>query len=96
MVRAPTHVQGIQQLPLVGRSYYKSSRAKPGTQHHPSRGCETMAAAPGSVTVQCPCGEEIDIQVIVNINDDEDGRQYLDLTPDMSDMWAHSFTHDEK
>lgn len=46
------------------------------------------------MTVECPCGAEIDVPLNPSIEDGEDDRQYIVIDPDMADLWAHNFTHD--
>jgi hypothetical protein len=49
-----------------------------------------------TVTVGCPeCGEEITVPVAVGMPVDEAGVQRMTLEPDLSDLWAHAWTHTE-
>lgn len=47
-----------------------------------------------TTTIQCPCGTEIDVPLNLALEENEDGRQCITMDPDLSDLWAHSFTHD--
>lgn len=48
----------------------------------------------GTVVMACPeCPAEIPITVTGVLTTDDEGRQYLRCDPDMSDLWAHSWTH---
>lgn len=46
------------------------------------------------IHVECPCGEVVPVGVTAELGVREDGRQTVNLTSDMTDVWAHSFTHD--
>jgi hypothetical protein len=46
------------------------------------------------MSIECPCGAEIDVPLNPAIEDGDDGRQYITIDPDMADLWAHNFTHD--
>ena len=46
-----------------------------------------------STAVACPaCGEVIDVPIRVTIHDG----QFIKCDPDLADVWAHSWTHDER
>jgi hypothetical protein len=49
------------------------------------------------VVIGCPvCDVEIPIPVTFELSEpDEEGAQYLNFEPDMADLWAHSWTHQE-
>lgn len=48
-------------------------------------------------TVQCPnCPEQIDITISVSIDDDGHGGQVFNCEPDLTDVWAHHWTHEEQ
>lgn len=51
-----------------------------------------MSFAEGKVA--CPCGEVVPVPVLAIMDRDEEGRQSLRTTADMSELWAHSFKHD--
>lgn len=46
------------------------------------------------VHVECPeCHDTIPVVIDVRIDRVHDGSQEMFLTPDMTDLWAHAFTH---
>lgn len=45
--------------------------------------------------VSCPCGEELPIPIHCELFTNEEGQQELAVKPDMTDMWAHYFTHEK-
>lgn len=51
----------------------------------------------GSVWTTCPeCDASIEIEVnctVVDPDETDDGKGYLDCQPDMADVWAHMWTH---
>lgn len=48
----------------------------------------------GPVLIECPeCGQQIGVPVKAHIRPTPGGQQELVLTPDMADLWAHSWTH---
>ena len=50
-----------------------------------------------TMTITYPCGVEVDVELNPSLEEDErNGRQYVVIDPDMSDLWAHSFTHDKE
>lgn len=51
----------------------------------------------GVVEVICPvCEEVIPVEVTARIIDTADAHQMtLHCEPDLTDLWAHSFTHDQ-
>lgn len=54
-----------------------------------------MAISVGTVAAQCPaedCGAVVDIPVTAEFETQGD-RQYLVCEPDMSDLWAHAWSH---
>lgn len=49
----------------------------------------------GSVGIKCPeCKLVIEVALTAELTEKE-GRQYLSVEPDMSDLWAHSWSHEE-
>lgn len=55
---------------------------------------EDEAFQVGTVWVGCPaCGENMPATVSAEIVEDEDGRPQLQCQPDMTDLWAHMWTH---
>lgn len=49
----------------------------------------------GHVGVLCPdCGVVVDVPVSARLEADDEGTQFLDCDPDLTDLWAHSWTHD--
>ena len=43
-----------------------------------------------TMTITCPCGVEVDVELNPSLEEDErNGRQYVVIDPDMSDLWAH-------
>lgn len=58
----------------------------------------TMKA--GSVLIQCPaCDIAVNIPVTCEVLNDElahQGKASLVCTPDMADLWAHMWSHDER
>lgn len=54
-----------------------------------------MSINVGEVGIVCPeCSAEIPVSVSAELTADDEGRQYLACDPDMSDLWAHMWTHD--
>lgn len=50
-----------------------------------------------TVIVGCPeCGEEIAVLVAIDMPVGDDGVQRMTFEPDMSDLWAHAWTHTER
>lgn len=50
----------------------------------------------GTVTVQCPaCDVQLPIPVTAHLSQVNRQQQELVCNPDMSDVWAHAFTHME-
>jgi len=48
----------------------------------------------GPVVIRCPeCQDEIPVPIHASLGESDDDRQYLNLNPDMSDLWAHAWTH---
>jgi hypothetical protein len=46
--------------------------------------------------VACPeCREEIYVPVNLKITTDGDGAQFIEAEPDLTDVWAHAWTHEE-
>jgi hypothetical protein len=53
-------------------------------------------STPLSVLVGCPeCGQEIAVPVSVDMPMDDEGVQRMTFEPDLSDLWAHAWTHTE-
>lgn len=48
-----------------------------------------------AIAVQCPCGVEVAVELNVSLPFGEDGLQRVEIDPDLTDLWAHHFTHDE-
>lgn len=47
------------------------------------------------LAVACPdCGQRVDIPVTVELSGPWE-KMSLELTPDLADVWAHSWTHEE-
>lgn len=47
-----------------------------------------------AVRVECPeCGEHIDVPIAVALSTDAGG-QSMTADPDLSDVWAHAWTHE--
>lgn len=48
----------------------------------------------GTVAVRCPeCADELPVVVRAELTW-QDGQQFLVCDPDMTDLWAHKFTHE--
>jgi hypothetical protein len=46
--------------------------------------------------VECPaCGEVIAVPLVMQDERIEDEHYTFDVAPDLSDVWAHAWTHDE-
>lgn len=48
--------------------------------------------------VICPepeCGVQVNVGVLAQFVDDENGDRQLGLTPELTDIWAHFWTHRE-
>lgn len=43
--------------------------------------------------VECPCGAKVDVPVLARIMRVEDD-MIIELQPDMTDLWAHSWVHE--
>lgn len=49
----------------------------------------------GAAQITCPeCGQVIPIRVRAQLGLREDGRQTLITDPDMTDLWAHAWSHE--
>jgi hypothetical protein len=49
-----------------------------------------------TASVQCPqCEEVIDIPIEVIITSPEDDQQFIRCEPDLTDVWAHAWTHED-
>lgn len=47
--------------------------------------------------VICPeCYEELEVPVNLTVTTHEDGSQFIDAEPDLTDVWAHAWTHEER
>jgi len=47
--------------------------------------------------IACPeCGEEIEVPVSLAVYEAEDGSRGITADPDLTDVWAHAWTHEEK
>lgn len=57
-------------------------------EDHPERGVH--------YEVLCPCGTSIPVPIACHLEDRTDGSQELMTIPDMTDLWAHSFTHENE
>lgn len=45
--------------------------------------------------IECPeCFEIIAVPIHAELRTDDEGRQFFHFTPDMADLWAHSWKHD--
>lgn len=46
--------------------------------------------------IQCPnCGTSIPITLVAKDAGRRDGALIVDVEPDLTDVWAHAWTHDE-
>lgn len=55
-----------------------------------------MSVEVGTAYILCDdpdCRAKMPVVVTAELNTHDDGRQYLDCEPDMTDMWAHYWTH---
>ena len=51
----------------------------------------------GTVHVACDtCAAEVPVTVTADLQRDDEGRQVLVCTPDMTDVWAHTWAHPEE
>lgn len=50
----------------------------------------------GEFQMQCPCGTDVGIGVLAKFSTDDEGAQIVLLEPDMTEAWAHSWTHEGK
>jgi hypothetical protein len=49
-----------------------------------------------STAVQCPtCQAVIDVPISVVLSDPDEGQQFIKCDPDLTDVWAHAWTHEE-
>lgn len=49
----------------------------------------------GTAHIECPeCGEVMPAAVTCQIIESDEGGQTLACTPDMTDIWAHVWSHD--
>lgn len=49
-----------------------------------------------TASVQCPqCEQVIDIPIEVIITDPDDDQQFIRCDPDLTDVWAHAWTHED-
>ena len=48
--------------------------------------------------IECPeCQAQIDVPVNLTVTTDKDsGAQFIEAEPDLTDVWAHAWTHEEK
>lgn len=54
-----------------------------------------MSVTVGDVMIQCPdCPEIIEVPMEATLGVDDDRVQRLLLEPEMSDLWAHAWTHE--
>jgi hypothetical protein len=45
----------------------------------------------------CPkCREELDVPVKLSITTEGDGAQFIECDPDLTDVWAHAWTHESR
>lgn len=65
--------------------------------HIKGRSSQMKTLVAGVVHVECPsCGESMPATVTCEILGDTDGEdQTLACTPDMTDIWAHVWSHDD-
>lgn len=47
------------------------------------------------LAVRCYCGEVLQIPVVAEMSGDDETNPTLEFTPDLADVWVHSWTHHE-
>lgn len=70
-----------------------------GTTHaHMETRDRTVTVHVGTAQIICPvCDEQIPVPVSARVDDtNEDGATTLVCQPDMTDLWAHMWVHDQE
>lgn len=48
----------------------------------------------GTMTVRCPeCSDEVGVPILGSVGRGSDGVQAITVEPDLTDVWAHAWTH---